>query len=136
MLSTLGVDRLREAYPDHKLSLVDCARIVATIGPEPLKCLAPAPLGPNGEPVVVRPKIGFTNLNNIDTVGQTVFVRFFLDLYWEDPRLIGATYVPENTWRPADCYIINQVEDMATIAHADAPILVDAARGRLMWPIE
>lgn len=100
----------------------------------PLKCLAPPPKGPNGEPVIVRPKIGFTNLNNIDTVGQTVFVRFFLDLYWVDARMVGAQYVPENLWRPAECYIINQVEDMSVVAHADQPILVDANKVRTRLP--
>ena len=56
----------------------------------------------------MRPKIGFTSLSAIDTVNQTVHVRFFLDLYWNDPRVVGATYVPDGIWRPADCYIINQ----------------------------
>lgn len=109
---------------------------IAAIGPEPLKCTAPPPLGANGAPVVVRPKIGFTNLNNIDTVIQTVFVRFFLDLYWNDPRMVGATYVPENIWRPAGCYVINQVEDMSVVDHEEQPILVDSKTGLFLWPIE
>lgn len=65
-----------------------------------------------------------------------MFVRFFLDLYWNDPRMVGATYVPENLWRPAECYIINQVEDMSVVTHAEQPILVDAKSGLLLWPIE
>jgi hypothetical protein len=136
MLSHMGVDRLQSAFPGHTLPPLECVRVLSAIGSEPLKCLSPAPKGPNGEPVVVRPKVGFANLNNIDTVGQTVFARFFLDLYWNDPRLVGASYVPENVWRPAECYIFNQVEDMSVVVHADQPILVDAAKGLLLWPIE
>ena len=133
MLRAMGVEAIKDAL---LVDVITAARIISAIGDEPLKCLAPPPLGHDGEPVVVRPKIGFTNLNNIDTVGQTVFARFFLDLYWHDPRLVGATYVPENTWRPADCYLINQVEYMSVIAHADQPILIDSKRGLLLWPLE
>jgi len=138
MLSSMGLDHLTAILQKQSsdITLIESARIISAIGPEPLKCLSPPPLGPNGEPVVVRPKIGFTNLNNIDTVGQTVFVRFFLDLYWEDPRMVGATIVPENIWRPAECYIINQVEDMNVLVHEEQPILVDASKGLLLWPIE
>ena len=49
---------------------------------------------------------------------------------------MGATFVPENIWRPAECYIINQVEDMSVVSHADQPILVDSEKGLLLWPIE
>ena len=136
MLSTIGMEGMDDVFGAGKVPLLERSRIVAAIGSEPLNALAPPPLGPNGEPVVVRPKIGFTNLNNIDTVGQTVFVRFFLDLYWIDPRMVGATYVPENLWRPADCYIINQVEDMSVVPHTEQPILMDKAKGLLLWPIE
>lgn len=46
--------------------------------------------------------------------------------------MVGASYVPENLWRPAGCYIINQVEDMSAVAHADQPILTDAAKAHAL----
>lgn len=100
------------------------------------KLCAPPPLGPNGEPVIVRPKLGFTSLSQIDTVNQTVHVRFFLDLYWVDPRVKGATYVPDGIWRPDNCYVQNQHGEMTVIEHGDRPVLVDSSKGLLLWPQE
>ena len=84
--------------------------------------------------MVVRPKLGFTSLSQIDTVNQTVHVRFFLDLYWVDPRVVGATYVPDGIWRPDRCYVQNQHGEMKVIEHGDRPVLVDSSKGLLLWP--
>ena len=69
MLATLGIDNLQSAFGDTKLSMTQvpahaiagtalivpascekCSRIIAAIGSEPLKALAPPPKGPKGEP--------------------------------------------------------------------------------------
>ena len=85
LLAALGPEGLREL---SGLSLIENARVISALG-DLKSCFAPPPLGPNGEPVVVRPKIGFTNFSQVDTVTQTLHCRFYLDLYWHDPRVIG-----------------------------------------------
>lgn len=47
--------------------------------------MGPPPLP---HPVLVEVKIGFVGLGQIDTVNQTVWSRFFCDMYWNDPRLV------------------------------------------------
>ena len=63
-------------------------------------------------------------------------MRFYLDLYWIDPRMIGQKRVPEGIWRPADCYVINQHGEMSRILHDDRPTLIDSETGMLLWPVE
>ena len=117
-------------------NVVELARIKTSLSHDASERYAPPPLGPNGEPVVVRPKIGFTAMNQVDTVNQTVHVRFYLDLYWNDPRVAGLGYVPDGVWRPADCYVINQHGEMDRIRHGDNPVLIDSTTGLLLWPVE
>ncbi len=116
-------------------STVEVSRIMSAIG-DPTTAFAPPPLGPNGEPVIVRPKVGFTELSQVDTVNQTLNVRFYLDLYWNDPRVVGMDHVPDGIWRPANCYIINGHGDFQRILHNDRPVLIDAKTGLLLWPVE
>ena len=115
---------------------VDAGRICAAIGTDLMETFAPPPLGPHGEPVVVRPKVGFTQLTQVDTVNQTVWARFFVDMYWHDPRMIGLDYIPDGLWRPADCYIGNQHGNMERIRHENRPVLIDKKTGLLLWPVE
>ena len=136
VIATLGDDGLKEVTGIE--SVIERARILSAIGTgdDPKRCFAPPPRGPNGEPVIVYPKIGFTNLSQVDTVNQTCHVRFYLDLYWHDPRMVGMSKVPEGIWRPADCYIINQHGEMTRILHDDRPTLIDSSVGLLLWPVE
>ena len=60
VLAQLGLDGLKELTGID--SIVERARILAAIG-NPETAFAPPPLGPHGEPVIVRPKIGFTQLS-------------------------------------------------------------------------
>ena len=75
-------------------------------------------------------------MQNIDTVEQTAWVRFFLDLYWYDPAFIGATSVPEFAWRPEGSFVENQHGQLDTLVLSDRPILFDASVGLLLWPVE
>jgi len=50
--------------------------------------------------------------------------------------MVGVKKVPEGIWRPADCYIINQFDEMTRILHDDRPTLIDSASGLLLWPVE
>ena len=94
--------------------------------------MAPPPrMDPPG-PVVVEVKFGFIELSAIDTINQSFRCRFFLDLTWEDPRLIGASSVPDGTWFPKGVYIIN-AHGALDIAAYSKPILVDSATGRVLW---
>ena len=133
VLAQLGLDGLKEVTGIE--SCVERARILSAVS-DPTSAFAPPPLGPNGEPVIVRPKIGFTQVSQLDTVHQTVNVRFFLDLYWRDPRVVGLAFVPDGIWRPAHCYVLNQHGEMTRILHTDRPVLIDSAEGLLLWPIE
>ena len=92
--------KIRSVLPEHSVSIsvlaalvkgvrdllqleggqVDAGRICAAIGTDLMETFAPPPLGPHGEPVVVRPKVGFTQLTQA-TVNQTVWARFFVDMY-------------------------------------------------------
>jgi hypothetical protein len=81
---------------------------------------------------VVEVKFGFIELSAIDTINQSFRCRFFLDLTWEDPRLIGASSVPDGTWFPKGVYIIN-AHGALDIAAYSKPILVDSATGRVLW---
>ena len=137
-LSTLSALKTKElgTLLGMEQSIAELARIKASIPSEPAERYAPPPLGPNGEPVIVRPKIGFTALSQVDTVNQTVHMRFYLDIYWNDQRVVGLNYVPDGIWRPADCYIINQHGEMDRIRHSDNPILIDGDTGLLLWPVE
>ena len=119
ILATLKTKELQQLLGIE--SIAEIARMRAALPSDPSERYAPPPLGPNGEPVIVRPKIGFTAMNQVDTVNQTVHVRFYLDLYWHDPRLKGLDYVPDGVWRPADCYIINQHGEMERCERAHRP---------------
>lgn len=63
-------------------------------------------------------------------------MRFFLDLYWNDRRVIGCSHVPDGIWRPANCYVANQHGEMARILHNDTPVLMDSSTGLLLWAVE
>lgn len=132
-IAALGSEGLAEVAGIS--SAIERARIISAIG-EPSRCYSPPPRGPNGEPVVVYSKVGFTCLSQVDTVTQTCHVRFYLDLYWHDPRMVGASKVPEGIWRPADCYVINQFDEMTRVLHEDRPTLIDSGSGMLLWPVE
>lgn len=97
--------------------------------------MAPAPKTPNGGPVIVEVKIGFVALSQIDTVSQTAWARFFVDLYWTDPRLAGATSVPDGTWFPKGVYIPNSAGELCIDAY-EKPVLMDSSTGRLLWAQE
>jgi len=127
--------------PFNIKSSVERARIIATVASTPT---APPPTDLFGGPVVVYPKIGFTRLDSFDTVNSTVTVRFFLDLYWTDPRVKGKSYVPDGMWRPDGVLIINRTEDMDGVAHESKPVIADpdpdndgkSKNGLLLWPVE
>lgn len=79
ILATLGLDGLKELTGVQDIA--ELARVHAALTSDSYGSgFSPPPLGPNGEPVVVRAKVGFTNLGAIDPVGQTVYARFFLNL--------------------------------------------------------
>ena len=139
VLGALGHEELRSS-PFNIDDAIDRARIIAGVDPSKAPC-APPPNDLLGGPVVVRPKFGFTNIAEVDTLNQTVHVRFFVDHHWIDPRFIGASYVPEGTWRPTECYIANQRDQMELMAHVDRPTIADlkdgvSQNGLLLWPTE
>ena len=70
-LSTLSALKTKElgTLLGMEQSIAELARIKASIPSEPAERYAPPPLGPNGEPVIVRPKIGFTALSQVDMGG-------------------------------------------------------------------
>ena len=129
------------APPFSVASSVERARIISTVENTPF---APPPTDLFGGPVVVYPKIGFTRLDSFDTVNSTVAVRFFLDLYWTDPRIKGKSYVPDGMWRPAGVLVINRTEEMEGCAAESKPVIADAdpenggrsKNGLLLWPAE
>jgi len=71
----------------------------------------------------------------VDTVAQTAWARFFVDLYWHDPRLVGATSVPDGTWYPKGVYIVNSAGDLVIDAY-EKPVLVESATGKILWAQE
>mmetsp|Transcript_42702 Transcript_42702/g.109304 ORF Transcript_42702/g.109304 Transcript_42702/m.109304 type:complete len:492 (-) Transcript_42702:1095-2570(-) len=113
--------------------LMERAQILAAAAEHSV--MAPAPTAPGGGPLVVEVKVGFVALGQVDTVAQTAWARFFVDLYWHDPRLVGATSVPDGTWFPNGVYIINSAGDL-TIDAYDKPVLVDSATGKVLWAQE
>lgn len=131
VLAKLGDGGLKELGCTQ---LVERARIIAACAHNRF---AKAPRGAHGGPVVVRPKVGFSQLNGINTVAQTVDVRFFLDLYWIDPSLVNHDGdVPEGVWRPENLYIVNQNGALKSETHGDRPVLMDRNTGLLMWAIQ
>lgn len=62
----------------------------------------------DGRPVRVQAKFGIARISEINTVDLTARIKLFIDLYWHDPRLIGARsdQVPNYIWIP-DCYVYN-----------------------------
>ena len=62
----------------------------------------------DGRPVRVSAKFGIARISEINTVDLTARIKLFVDLYWKDPRLIGARpdQVPNYIWIP-DCYVYN-----------------------------
>jgi len=138
-LAAMGHRELMEE-PFKVGSVVDRARIMAAVNPSISPC-APPPTDALGGPVIIRPKVGFTNLSEVDTLTQTLHVRFFVDHYWVDPRMKGESYVPEGIWRPTDCYIANQRDVMELVTHVEKPEIADlkdgvSANGMLLWPTE
>ena len=126
-LSRLDGDALKEigvVSPMERASLLAAAADGGVMAPPPR-------MDPPG-PVVVEVKFGFIELSAIDTINQSFRCRFFLDLTWEDPRLIGASSVPDGTWFPKGVYIIN-AHGALDIAAYSKPILVDSATGRVLW---
>jgi hypothetical protein len=126
-LSSIDSDGLKElgiASPLERATLLSAAASHSVMAPPP-KCDPPGP-------VVIEVKIGFTELGSIDTVNGTYHCRFFLDLFWTDPRLVGCTSVPAGTWHPEGIYVVNAQDDLTTHAY-EAPILIDSATGRLLW---
>ena len=135
LLARLGEEWLRDACNVN--DQLERARLTSALHS---RVIAPAPRNPDGGPVAVRPKVGFTNVNNIDTAASTIYVSFFLDLYWNDPRLVGASSVPDGTWRPEGVYAINTNGGL-TVEHVpERPTLVDldengkSKAGLLLWP--
>ena len=114
-------------------SLLERAQILAAASNHSV--MAPAPKPPGGGPLVVEVKIGFVALGQVDTVTQTAWARFFVDLYWHDPRLIGATSVPDGTWFPKGIYIPNSAGDLCIDAY-EKPVMMDSATGKLLWAQE
>lgn len=126
-LARLDADALKElgiSSPLERASLL-AAAADGTV-------MAPAPTASPAGPVVVEVKMGFTQISAIDTVNQSFSCRFFLDLIWEDPRLIGATSVPDGTWYPKGVYVLNALGELTIAAYAK-PILLDSTTGRVLW---
>ena len=96
VMRSFSTDDLKE-QPFNIASPVERARIIGGVGQS--SC-APPPNELIGGPVVVRPKVGFARLGELDTVSGTVSARFFVDHYWKDPRMVGQSSVPEGIWRP------------------------------------
>ena len=130
-LAILGMDGIRSVCGVE--SLLDCARVVEAVQGQ---SMAPPPPGP----VQLRVKLGFQNVSAIDTVAGTLYASFFLDTYYNDPRLKGASSVPASTWRPEGIYIANSQGGMTCDLADDRPSLVDigpdgkSANGLLLWP--
>jgi len=135
MLAQLGMDGLATAcnLDNH----IERARLLEAVRSSPM---APTPRPETGGPLPIRVKFGFMDVSCIDTVAATVHTQFFVDLYYNDPRLRGATFVPQCTWRPTDLYVANQVGDMVCHYTQEKPTLLDiGADGRskdglLLWP--
>jgi len=138
LIKSLSSEDLK-ADPFLIMDPIDRARILsgvagASCGPPPVEQL--------GGPVIVRPKIGFSRLGEIDTLTATASGRFFVDHYWRDPRMVGQSYVPDGIWRPEGVYIANQYGSLEVMTHVDRPTIADAdAQGRstgglLLWPTE
>lgn len=128
-----------KADPFLIMDPIDRARILsgvagASCGPPPVEQL--------GGPAIVRPKIGFSRLGEIDTLTATASGRFFVDHYWRDPRMVGQSYVPDGIWRPEGVYIANQYGTLDCMTHVDRPTIADAdaqgcsTGGLLLWPTE
>ena len=133
VMAVLGHEGLRDVCQVD--SFVERSRILALLQ-DSSSLMGPPPLGPNGEPVLVYQKIGLVSMQSIDTVEQTAWMRFFLDLYWVDPAFIGKTQVPKGTWHPAGSFVSNQHGQMEQLMPAEKPILFDSKIGMLMWPVE
>ena len=69
-LAAMGHRELMEE-PFKVGSVVDRARIMAAVNPSISPC-APPPTDALGGPVIIRPKVGFTNLSEVDTLTQTL----------------------------------------------------------------
>eukprot|EP00045_Choanoeca_perplexa_P006269 m.53337 g.53337 ORF g.53337 m.53337 type:complete len:454 (+) comp13552_c0_seq2:168-1529(+) len=89
----------------------------------------------DGKPVEVQVRVGMSNIGSIDTVNQTAAVKFFLDLYWHDPSLIGLEResVPSYIWRP-DAYVFNALAGSSKEAHP--PVLMDSDTGLMLYALQ
>mgnify|MGYP003683914619 CR=1 FL=1 len=126
-LARLDADALRELgveSPLERASLLAAAADGAVMAPPPR-------VTPPG-PVIVEVKIGFMHIEAISTVDQCYSCRFFLDLLWDDPRLVGATTVPDGTWFLKGVYLLNALGEL-TIHAYEKPILLDGKTGRVLW---
>eukprot|EP00924_Labyrinthula_sp_SR-Ha-C_P015964 snap_masked-scaffold_4-processed-gene-14.13-mRNA-1 protein AED:1.00 eAED:1.00 QI:0/0/0/0/1/1/2/0/476 len=97
------------------------------------------------DPVEVRVKLGFARLSEIRTVDGTAKVKLFIDLYWNDPRLIGVEPeklgtigMKEFLWHP-DLYIYNSIDRTGENGGRinEHPVsLMNPKTGLLLYPIE
>lgn len=133
VLGDLGADGIAAAC--KVADTLECARVARAISVSPM-----APPSSSGGPVKIYVKMGFQDISCIDTVTQSLNARFFLDLYYYDPRLVGAAFVPESTWRPLGIYLHNQVGDLTCHYPQPKPSFVNvdadgrSKDGKLMWP--
>ena len=129
-LGILGMDGLAELGLS---SVVDRARIVGAVGSARVTTDPPR-IG--GQPVQVRVKFGIGLLSSIDTVNQTCVIKTFIDLYWNDPSMVGGDpkHVPSYIWKP-DGYIHNVIGGGEKCREHDL-VLADPETGLMLCALE
>ncbi|EDQ84226.1 uncharacterized protein MONBRDRAFT_39352 [Monosiga brevicollis MX1] len=127
-LAVLGVDGLQQLGISN---LVHAARIAAAAQGD----VRSDPPKVDGKPVEVQAKVGIISFGRVDTVSQSAYVRFFFDLHWIDPSMIGAdpANVPPYLWRP-DAYVFNATGDYNKTVHPAT--LLDPERGLMLQALE
>jgi len=94
----------------------------------------------DGKPVEVRVKVGFARLARINTVNLTCDIKLFIDLYWNDPNMVGVDpeNVPNYVWRP-NAYIYNSIDGTGTNGgkvNEHQVSLMDTETGLMLYPLE
>jgi len=94
----------------------------------------------DGKPVEVRLKMGFARLARINTVDLTCDIKLFVDLYWNDPSMIGMDpdNVPPYVWRP-NAYIYNSIDktgENGGKVNEHGVSLMDSKTGLLLHALE
>lgn len=132
-LVNMSFDALGDYIPDLK----DRALILGRAKKVFVRSSAPRV---DGRPVKVMAKFGIARISEINTVDLTARIKLFIDLYWHDPRMIGARsdQIPNYIWIP-DCYVYNCTQrsgENGGKLNIHPVSLVDSSTGLLLNALE